>query len=84
MADCKLCEHFAEFKEPFHYEALGYEEGVIVYGVCYKNCKNHICFPVYITDSGYDCTGLKKKKDVKVTEKDILQLEMDYLLGAEI
>ena len=75
MTECKECKHFAEFKEPFRYDAPGYQEGVAVYGVCYKNCKNHISYPVYIPNTG-TCRSFKKKPGVKTTGVDSQPLEM--------
>ncbi len=74
MAECKACKHFAEFKEPFRYDAPGYLEGVTVYGVCYKNCKNHTCYPVYIPNAGA-CASFKKKAGVKTAGVDSQLLE---------
>ncbi len=81
MANCKACKHFAEFKEPFHYDAPGYQDGVTVFGVCFKRCNNYICFPVYIVEGGHNCTDFRKKPKVKVIQADPTQMEMDLSLG---
>lgn len=63
---CGQCQHYAELKEPFHYEAEGYPVGITVYGFCGKSAEpaiNHF-FPVYLPDGGV-CNDYMKKRSNK-------------------
>ena len=62
---CGKCRHYAELKEPFHYEKDGYKEGVTVFGFCGKNVtKTFFLYPVYLPDGGV-CKEFKGKKNIR-------------------
>ena len=63
---CEQCKLYAELKEPFHYEKLGYPEGVTVYGFCTKDIKRlQFFYPVYLPDGGVCKAFVKKTQHTK-------------------
>lgn len=63
---CEQCRLYAKLQEPFHYEKLGYPDGVTVYGFCTKDINRlHSFYPVYLPDGGSCNDFICKSQNVK-------------------
>ena len=60
---CSQCQLYAELKEPFHYDAPGYPEGVTVHGFCSKDNSPWVSkfYPIYLPNGGVCKSYIKKQ-----------------------
>lgn len=69
---CGRCQFYAELKEPFHYDANGYPDGVTIYGFCAKGNSPLVSrfYPVYLPNGGV-CKSYLKKEENKYEKNDL-------------